>query len=129
LHVEFRGRVTDEALADELRAAVALIFPSTWREGAPAVYAEALSAGLPVIAVRGNAVAEFVDQDRTGVVVEELTELTIDSAVAEITLRAESLFTTCRNIYLRDYTRESWMSRLNQIYIDAVAKRRSRSKT
>lgn len=49
-HVVFLGRVEHSEMAREYRHADALVFPSL-REGTPAVLLEAMSQGLPVIAL------------------------------------------------------------------------------
>jgi glycosyltransferase involved in cell wall biosynthesis len=54
-----RGLVDDDALADALAEADALVLPSSL-EGYGMVLTEAIHAGLPVIATRGGAVEEVV---------------------------------------------------------------------
>jgi len=123
LDVDFLGRISAERLTTELQTASALIFPSTWREGGPAVYAEALSAGLPLISVDGNAVADFINRDKTGVVIAELVEDGLLRAMRCIANAGADLNSRCREIYARDYTKQVWLANLRGIYLQAIARR------
>jgi alpha-1,3-rhamnosyl/mannosyltransferase len=58
-HVHFTGYVDDQALAELLNAAYALVFPSLWEGfGLPAV--EAMACGVPVLASRRGSLPEIV---------------------------------------------------------------------
>lgn len=126
LLVDFEGRVSDQRLTDVLRSATALVFPSSWREGAPAVYAEALSAGLPVISVAGNAVADFVARDQTGIVLAQLTEYALKQAAEDIARAGPEINSRCRQIFQRDYTTDVWMNQLQEFYRRALSYRTER---
>jgi len=47
--VRFAGRVPPEQVAELMRRARAMVFPSVWYEGQPMVLLEALAAGLPLV--------------------------------------------------------------------------------
>jgi glycosyltransferase involved in cell wall biosynthesis len=64
--VEFLGRVPGERLRELFRNARALILPSIWYEGSPAVIGEAFSAGVPVIASDLGGMSSLIDHGRTG---------------------------------------------------------------
>jgi len=64
--VEFLGRVPSEQLRESFRNARALILPSIWYEGSPAVIGEAFSAGVPVIASDLGGMSTLIDDGRTG---------------------------------------------------------------
>ncbi|MEB3337941.1 MAG: glycosyltransferase family 4 protein [Leptolyngbyaceae bacterium] len=68
--VEFTGNIRHSELPDHYREADLLVFPSIWPEpfGMPLV--EAMAAGLPVIATRGGAFPEIVEEGKTGLLVE-----------------------------------------------------------
>lgn len=119
LQVTFVGKVSDDDLSDRLRQAEALIFPSRWREGAPAVYAEALSAGLPVIAVTGNAVADFVQIDQTGVVLDRMTSASILVALQRIGEGSDELRVHCYDVYQQLYAVKVWEKNLRDAYVEA----------
>jgi glycosyltransferase involved in cell wall biosynthesis len=66
--VTFLGDVSRQALAVEYVGAACFCLP-TVQEGFGIVFAEAMAAGLPVIACRAAAVPEVVEDRRTGLLV------------------------------------------------------------
>lgn len=120
LRVDRRSSITDSELTELLRTSRALIFPSLWREGAPAVYAEALSAGLPVISLRGNAVAEFVERDGTGAVVEQLDEESLIAAMEVTDHGGNALRSRSASVFERDYSVDRWLDEIRGIYEAAI---------
>ncbi len=68
--VRFLGEVPHSELPELYRRAELFVFPSLWHEpfGIPVV--EAMAAGRPVVATRGGAFTELVDDGRTGLLVE-----------------------------------------------------------
>ena len=64
--IRYLGRILQAEVLDLLGRATALIFPSEWYETFGRVAAEAFARGTPVIAARIGAVAEIVDDGRTG---------------------------------------------------------------
>ena len=123
----FLGRVSETSLIDILRGSKALVFPSTGREAAPLVYAEALSAGLPVIAVRGNSVADSVTSDGTGFIVEALEKSKLEAAFFQLEASGFALRMNAYMTYKSRYTTESWIQGITNIYSETVAKFRIRT--
>lgn len=64
--VEWLSRVTHSEVLALMRRAYVLIVPSDWYEGFPAILAEACATALPAIASRLGAMAEIVEDGRTG---------------------------------------------------------------
>lgn len=62
----FRGRLPREQTIEAMKGARFLIFPSEWYEGFPMTIAEAFACGVPVVCSRLGAMAEIVDDHRTG---------------------------------------------------------------
>lgn len=63
--VHFKGRLGQEDLAELLRGALALVLPSS-QENAPMVIAEAMAAGVPVVATRVGGMSDLVQHGETG---------------------------------------------------------------
>jgi glycosyltransferase involved in cell wall biosynthesis len=70
-HVEFIGEIGEGEKARFLGEAAGLLFPIAWPEPFGLVTIEAMACGTPVIAIRGGAVTEIIDEGVTGFVVED----------------------------------------------------------
>ena len=69
-NLEFLGRKPREEVFRLMKDALMLVFPSEWYEGFPMTIAEAFATGLPVVASRLGAMAEIVEDGRTGLLFE-----------------------------------------------------------
>ncbi len=67
--VEHRGAVAREEVYAEMGKAATLLFPIAWEEPFGLVAAEALMAGTPVVAYDRGALAELIEDGRTGYLV------------------------------------------------------------
>jgi glycosyltransferase involved in cell wall biosynthesis len=74
--IEYLGEVSHEEKVDLLQNARVTLFPIEWAEPFGLVMIESMACGTPVIATRHGAVPEVVEDGRTGVIVEEHTEMT-----------------------------------------------------
>ncbi|NDJ23275.1 glycosyltransferase [Nostoc sp. B(2019)] len=68
--VFFLGKVPHFELFEYYQQADIFIFPSVWNEAFGMPIVEAMSMGLPVIATRGGAFPELVEDEKTGLLVE-----------------------------------------------------------
>lgn len=64
--IRYLGRLDRSAVLQEMHAAYALVIPSLLYENFPVAIVEAFACGLPVIASRLGAMAEIVEDRRTG---------------------------------------------------------------
>ena len=73
--VEYLGEVSHGEKVDLLQNARATLFPIQWEEPFGLVMIESMACGTPVIATRRGAVPEVVADGRTGIVVDEASEM------------------------------------------------------
>jgi glycosyltransferase involved in cell wall biosynthesis len=72
--IEYIGEIAEHEKTDFLGNARALLFPIDWPEPFGLVMIEAMSCGTPVIAFRGGAVEEIIDDGITGFVVSSIDQ-------------------------------------------------------
>ena len=97
--VEFVGEIDDGEKDEFLGNAHALLFPIDWPEPFGLVMIEAMACGTPVVAYRGGAVPELVEQDKTGFIVEGL-----EDAVEAVRRVAQLSRKRCREVFERRFT-------------------------
>ncbi len=121
------GMPRAEARAMIARAAV-IVVPSICYESFPVTVAEAFAAGTPVIASRIGALAEIVEDGRTGWHVTpgdpSALAAAIDRAVGDLAECARR-GAAAREVYRARYTEQTALARLEAIYADAIASRRA----
>ena len=89
--VEFLGAVSDEALREAYRGALALVLPGEEDFGMAPV--EALACGTPVVALARGGATESVTHDVTGLLVPELT---VDAFAAAMARASQMTFDPAR---------------------------------
>ncbi|MCP4400583.1 MAG: glycosyltransferase family 4 protein [bacterium] len=118
-NIDLLGWQTSEQLSKEMQQAAFLIFPSEWYEGFPMVLAKAFAHGLPVIASRLGAVAEIVEDGKTGLLFEAGNA---DDLAAKVRwmqahpAERERMGHNARQEYLDKYTPEKNYQLLMEIY-------------
>ena len=112
--IEVLGTVARSHVIGLMRASTGLVMPSAWFEAFPLVYAEALAAGLPVLAWEPNVVAQWADADGTG------TRTTWDQDLATTLAEAEASFPAlrarCRSIFEERYSEQAYVARAEELY-------------
>lgn len=117
--VTFTGPVERNRLLQLMQQAEFLLLPSETYEGFPLVLAEAFACGTPVIASRRGAMAEIVEDGRTGILFDagSVTDMAdkirfaVDNPVAMGTIGNQ-----CRTEYVRKYSAERNYELLIEIY-------------
>jgi glycosyltransferase involved in cell wall biosynthesis len=110
--VIFLGEVPRAALAVEYTSAYCFCLP-TVQEGFGLVFAEAMAAGLPVVACRAAAVPEIVEDGRTGLLVTQRSPSELASA----------LETLLMNDHLREEFGRTARRRVEAFGLERVARR------
>jgi len=77
--IDYIGEIGDDEKSDFLSGALGLLLPIDWPEPFGLVMIEAMACGTPVIAYNRGSVSEIIDENLTGMVVEDES-----SAVAAI---------------------------------------------
>jgi len=73
-HVEFLGEIAESEKNELLQDAIAMLFPIDWREPFGMVLIEALACATPVIAFNRGSVPEIISNEKTGYIVENISE-------------------------------------------------------
>lgn len=74
-NIEYVGEVSHAEKVDLLQNARATLFPIKWEEPFGLVMIESMACGTPVIATRRGAVPEVIEHGRSGIVVDEHTQM------------------------------------------------------
>ena len=122
-NVEFTGFLRGKDLDDIFYRSRLLVFPSLWFEGFPNVVAQAMACGKPVVAMKIGALAEIVEDGKTGLLcnLEDRDELAqkIDFLWNRPDLCRE-MGKAGREKALAEYSEEKFYSRLMKIYEKAL---------
>jgi glycosyltransferase involved in cell wall biosynthesis len=73
--IEYLGEVSHAEKVDLLQNARATLFPIEWAEPFGLVMIESMACGTPVIATHHGAVPEVIEDGRTGIIVDDHTEM------------------------------------------------------
>jgi glycosyltransferase involved in cell wall biosynthesis len=109
--IEFVGEIGDGEKEEFLGNAYALLFPIDWPEPFGLVMIEAMACGTPVIAYRGGAVSEVMEQGHTGFVVKGL-----EDAVEAVRRMRELSRKRCREIFEQRFTATRMADDYMQVY-------------
>ncbi len=123
--VELLGRQPREWVFHLMREARVLLFPSEWYEGFPMTIVEAFACGLPVIASRLGAMAEIVEDERTGLHFEPGNPEDLAAKVEWAwthTAEIRRMGHEARHVYEAKYTADRNYERLMEIYQRAIAR-------
>jgi glycosyltransferase involved in cell wall biosynthesis len=121
--VEIVGYVPYDELPSHYRWCDVFGGPSTFEPGPGNVYLEAMSAGRPVLACRSGGTPEVVLDGRTGVLVPPRDIDALTDALAELAgnpLRRQELGRTGREWAKKQFSIESYLDRVENIYLDVL---------
>lgn len=123
------GRLPRPEIIEQMHAARALIFPSIWYEAFPVTLVEAFACGLPVIASRLGAMAEIVEDGKTGLLFEAGNADDLAAKVRwawEHPAEMRRMGEAARREYEAKYTAERNYDMLMEIYQQAIEHARRR---
>jgi glycosyltransferase involved in cell wall biosynthesis len=129
--IEWLGHQSHDEVLALMKDARMLVFPAEWYEGFPLTIAEAFATGLPVLASRIGAMAELVDDRRTGLLFTPGDPAALAEAVQWAQERPDHMAVMgrlAREEYLLKYTAERNYRLLYEIYAHAVATQRCAAK-
>jgi glycosyltransferase involved in cell wall biosynthesis len=109
--VEHLGEIGDREKNEFLGNAYALLLPIDWPEPFGLVIIEAMACGTPVIAYRGGAVAEVMEEGHTGFIVEAL-----EDAVKAVRRVPELSRRRCREVFEQCFTATRMAHDYMQVY-------------
>ena len=109
--VEFVGEIGEGEKEEFLSNAYALLFPIDWPEPFGLVIIEAMACGTPVIAYRGGAVPEVMEEGHTGFIVEGL-----EDAVEAVRRVPELSRKRCREVFDQRFTAARMAHDYVQVY-------------
>lgn len=116
--VNLVGAVPRQELLDAMPGYAGLILPSLCLEMQPSVLVEALALGLPVVARSGGAAEALVSEHGVGFAYDSTQSLL--AALHSVTEGGSRLRSRARAVYLRNFTPEIWIQRLESVYRQAT---------
>jgi glycosyltransferase involved in cell wall biosynthesis len=122
--VEVLGKKNHDKTLGYMANALFLVMPSEWYEGFPMTIAEAFACGVPVVASRLGAMAEIIEDGRTGLLFEAGNAEDLANKVqwlVEHPEKAEEMGRNARAEYEANYTPERNYEMLMEIYERAIA--------
>jgi glycosyltransferase involved in cell wall biosynthesis len=124
VRVGFAGAVPHDRLPERYRAADLFVFPSLWHEPFGIPLLEAMASGLPVVATRGGALPEIVEDGRSGLLVPRGDADALADAISGLLAdpaRRAALGREARARALRSFTWDRVVERLREVYATALA--------
>ena len=101
--------VSRDELRELMETHVGLVFPSLWHEVDPQIVAEAMCAGLPVVANEANVVADLVRSTKAGSTYSNQSDLA-QALTAVVDAHAE-MSAAARRYYETNLTPQTWIKR------------------
>lgn len=112
------GEISDRQKGEFLGNASALLFPIDWPEPFGLVMIEAMACGTPVIAYEGGAVAEVIEEGRTGFIVTEL-----EDAIEAVRRVSDLSRARCRQVFEKRFTATRMARDYVKVYMRIVDRR------
>lgn len=121
-NILLKGMFNPDQVGNILGKSRGLIFPSVTPEAGPTMsYIAALAAGRPAIALKGNAVADDVEESGAGIVITSLADL---PEALDRVFRDDSYSDRAFERFKSRFEKQNWLNRVEALYEEAIAARR-----
>lgn len=117
-NVSLLGHRDQHELRRSLASYTGIVVPSRCFEMQPTSAIEALCAGVPVLALRGNAAADIVAASGAGVQYSNSEEL--HTGLVTIEAQGMALRQRARSTYLSNFSEKGWLHRMENIYAEVA---------
>jgi glycosyltransferase involved in cell wall biosynthesis len=127
-NIHMLGFLPRDQIFRHMQRAAYLLMPSIWYENFPLTLVEAFACGLPVIASRMGAMAELIEDGRTGLLFEPGAAEDLAKKIIWAEANPEAMIAMgkyARNEYEAKYTPERNFRRLMVIYMEAINARKN----
>ncbi len=118
------GFLSRDQIFSHMRQAAYLLMPSIWYENFPLTLVEAFACGLPVIASRLGAMAELIEEGKTGLLFEPGSSVDLANKIKWAEANPEAMIKMgkhARQEYEAKYTSERNFVQLMGIYAEAIS--------
>lgn len=106
-NITFLGRLSPSDALTALQRHEGHIFPSLMTENSPLSYIEALSQGVPTIALRDNSCGDEIESQGTGFTLKRFEE--IPEAIQAVRKMGSTLRSHCKEVFIRRHSANSWL--------------------
>lgn len=117
--VDFKGLVERDELFHRLTSYRGLIFPSVATEMYALIYLEALSMGLPTLALSGSSVADDVADGSTGVVFNSFGA--VEEGLALLSRERGRFAAAARQRFDSQYSARAWLQEITNVYNSTIS--------
>lgn len=119
-NISWHGPVSRAQVLEMLPQKQGLVIPSVCAEQFPTVYAEALAAGIPVVAKSGNSAADDIALNNVGRVFDDWT--TVVACLQFVEDNRHALSKNAQRHFGMSFTEQRWISSIIDIYAATVSK-------
>lgn len=122
-NISMLGMLNSDQVKSQMQRAKALIIPSIWYENFPRTLVESFANGLPVIASRIGALADIVQDGKTGLLFDPLDAEDLAEKIRWVELHPremEQMGKNAREQYEREFSPQENYKQLIKIYEDLI---------
>jgi glycosyltransferase involved in cell wall biosynthesis len=117
-HIKFFENVKRKELLSMLSCYEGAVFPSHWMEGMPLTVLEFMNASLPIVALEGTSVSDFIRRGKAGIVLQTLSSESLSLAFKAISTDHNEFRKNSRKTFQENFTEDVWMKRMARVIQD-----------